>query len=188
MTDDSRKDAPAAPPESPEALAGGAQPAPDEDFDDEEGGRDEDGNDSQAEDRAFNSGDFHNVVQKQVAHAVFETLVDTKMHWSLVAPFLDAAREMCAADLDEGGRIRLHTLVADGEAWVDAEEAFLGIEIVDRDTGAPWLSQTYWISDIATATDDPAEVRAIAAGLERSVAKLNAWLAERERKEPGDAD
>jgi hypothetical protein len=132
------------------------------------------------EERPFTSGDFHNVVHKQVAHAAFEALADAKMPWALVAPFLDAARELCTADLTEAGRIRLHTLQPEGDSWVDAEEAFLGIEIPDRDSGAPWLSETWWLSDIATADGNPEEVRAIARALERTVAKLNSWLAERE--------
>jgi hypothetical protein len=128
----------------------------------------------------FTSADFHNVVQKQVAHAAFEALAQAKMPWVLIAPFLEAARDICAADLTEAGRIRLHTLRQDGDSWVDAEEAFLGIEIPDRDSGEPWLSETWWLSDIATADGDPDEVRAVARALERTVAKLKSWLAERE--------
>ena len=62
--------------------------------------------------------------------------------------------------------------------WVDAEEAYLGIAVTDRDDGQDWLSETYWISDIALADRDPEEVRRVVAALERSIAKVNAWLAE----------
>ena len=55
---------------------------------------------------------------------------------------------------------------AEGEAWVDAEEAYLGIAVTDRDDGQDWLSETCWISDIALADRDPEEVRRVVAALE----------------------
>ena len=70
-------------------------------------------------------------------------------------------------------------LRAEGTDWVEAEEAFLGISVSDRDDGAEWLSETYWLSDVAIADEDPAKVRAIVRGLERSLAKINAWLADK---------
>jgi len=130
-------------------------------------------------DEPFTSADFHNVVQKQFAHAAMEMLAQAKMPWHLVAPFLDAARDLMADDLRDAGRIRLHTLQADGNSWVDAEEAFLGIEIDDRDTGQPWLSETWWLSDIVTANDDPDEVRAVIRALQRTTDKLETWLKEK---------
>jgi hypothetical protein len=126
----------------------------------------------------FTAADFHNVVQKQLAYAAGELLAQAKLPWSMVEPLLDAARTLVADELREAGRIRLHTLRAEGDSWVDAEEAFLGIEIPDRDTGAPWLSETWWLSDIATADGDPEEVRAIVQALERTIARLNDWLTE----------
>lgn len=129
------------------------------------------------------SADFHTVAQKQIMNAVFAALAESKMEWSLIAPFLDTAREVCAGDFQENARIRLHTMRAEGEAWVEAEEAFLGISVADRDEGAEWLSETYWLSDIATADGDREQVKAIVAALERTVAKLNDWLA----GQPGDA-
>jgi hypothetical protein len=123
------------------------------------------------------TGDFHNVAQKQVLNAVFATLADNKMDWAVVEPFLDAAREVCIGDFEENGRIRLHTMRAEGKNWVEAEEAFLGISVADRDTGEEWLSETYWLSDVATVEGDREEVKAIVAALERTVAKLNSWLA-----------
>lgn len=128
------------------------------------------------EDAPFTSSDFHNVVQKQVAHAAFEALAEAKLPWELAVPFLDAGRALFADDLREAGRVRLHTVQAEGEDWVDADEAFLGIEIHDRDSGQPWLSETWWLSDIATAEGDPDEVRAVIRALERTIGKLGQWL------------
>ena len=129
---------------------------------------------------SFNSSDFHSVAQKQILNAVYETLADGKMDWSLIQPFLDAARQMARSDFLEAGRLRFHAVRAEGEGWVDAEEAYLGIAISDRDDGHDWLAETYWVSDIALADRNPAAVRRIVAALERSIAKLNAWIAEQE--------
>ena len=131
------------------------------------------------EDGPLTTADFHTIAQKQILNAVFAVLADTKMDWALIAPFLETAREICLGDFEETGRVRLHVLRAEGEAWVEAEEAFLGISVSDRDDGREWLSETYWLSDIATADEDPAQVRAVARGLERSLAKINAWLADK---------
>jgi hypothetical protein len=133
----------------------------------------------EVEDGPLTTADFHTVAQKQILNAVFAVLADAKMDWALIAPFLETAREICLGDFEETGRVRLHVLRAEGEAWVEAEEAFLGISVSDRDDGAEWLSETYWLSEIATADEDPAQVRAIARGLERSLAKINAWLADK---------
>jgi hypothetical protein len=64
---------------------------------------------------------------------------------------------------------------------VEAEEAYLGISVSDREEGEEWLSDTWWLSEIAIAEDDPEQVRAIVRALERSIAKLNAWLADKAR-------
>ena len=138
-------------------------------------------------DSSFTSADFHNVAQKQILNAVYETLVENKLDWTLVQPLLEAAREMCRADFREAARIRLHTVRAEGDGWVDAEEAYLGIAIPDRDDGQEWLSETFWVSDIATADGDPEQVRRIIAALERSVAKLNAWLEDKEKGGPDES-
>jgi len=133
-------------------------------------------------DSRFTAADFHNVVQKQILNAVYESLAAGKMDWELIAPFLDTAREICRRDFQEAARIRLHTVRAEGDDWVDAEEVFLGIAVADRDSGEEWLTETYWLSDIALADGDPAEARRIVAALERSIARINAWLAEQEGK------
>lgn len=131
------------------------------------------------DDAPFTSADFHNLVQKYVIGTIQDALIDAKLSWDAIAPFLEAAREMCRADFAEAG-IALHTVQEQDGTWIDAEEAFLGISVRDRDHGAEWLSDTYWVSDLATQNDDPAEVRRVIAGLERSIAKLRDWLAEKE--------
>ena len=138
-------------------------------------------------DSSFTTAEFHNVVQKQILHAVYETLADGKMDWELVLPFLDAAREICRGDFREASQIRLHSVRAEGENWVDAEEAYLGISVADRDDGHEWLTETWWISDIVLADRDPEQVRRTVAALERSLAKVNAWLAEEEKGGPDEA-
>jgi hypothetical protein len=135
------------------------------------------------EDGPLTSGDYHSIAQKQILNAVFAVLAETKMDWGLIAPFLEAAREVCMGDIEETAQIRLHVMRHDGANWIEAEEAFLGISVSDRDDGKEWLSETYWISDIATADDDPEKARAVVHGLERSIARINAWLADK----PGGA-
>ena len=137
-----------------------------------------------ADDSSFTSADFHSVVHKQIVQAVYETLADGKIAWDLIVPFLDTAREICRSDFEEASRIRLHGVRAEGDSWVDAEEAYLGIAVADRDTGQDWLAETYWLSDVALADQDPEQVRRTVAALERSLAKINAWLAEREKGGP----
>lgn len=132
-------------------------------------------------DSPFTTADFHNVVQKQILNAVYESLASGKMDWDLIAPILDTAREICRSDFRGTSQIRLHTVRAEGDSWVDAEEAYLGIAVADQDDGHDWLSETYWISDIALADRDPEQVRRIVAALERSIAKLNDWIAEQEK-------
>jgi hypothetical protein len=129
------------------------------------------------DDSPLTVGDFHQIAQKQIMNAVFATLAESKMHWSVVAPFLEAGRGVCAGDFVEGARIRIHTQRAEGESWVEAEEAFLGISVSDREDGEEWLSETYWLSDLAIADGNRTEVEAVVAGLERTIAKLREWLA-----------
>src|SRR5436305_15087081 len=134
-------------------------------------------NEEDDDDSPLTVGDFHMVAQKQILNAVFATLAETKMPWNLVEPFLETARAVCAGDFVENGRIRIHTQRAEGEDWVDAEEAFLGISVADREDGEEWLAETYWLSDLATADGNRAEVEAVVAALERTIAKLREWLA-----------
>ncbi|HEX9931918.1 MAG TPA: hypothetical protein VGB08_03670 [Allosphingosinicella sp.] len=129
----------------------------------------------------YTTSEFHNVIQKQVLNATYETLVETKLHWELVEPFLHASREICRGDFRRTGRIEVHGVEAQGEDWVEAEEAYLALSIADQDDGREWLSQTWWLSDIVLAGADPARVREGARALERTVAKLDAWLATQEK-------
>lgn len=127
---------------------------------------------------AMGTAEYHQLAQKQIMNAVFAALADAKMEWATIAPFLDYAREVCAGDFRGNARVRLHVTRAEGETWVEAEEAFLGISVADRDDGLEWLSETWWLSDIATADGDRTQVEAIVAGLERTIAKLRTWLEE----------
>ncbi len=127
------------------------------------------------DDSPLTVSDFHQIAQKQILNAVFATLAESKMQWNLVEPLLDAGRGICAGDF-ENARIRIHTQRAEGDGWVEAEEAFLGISVSDREEGAEWLSETYWLSDLATADGNRTEVEAVIAGLERTIAKLREWL------------
>ena len=132
------------------------------------------------EDGPLNVGDFHQIAQKQIMNAVFAVLAETKMDWNLVEPLFAAARDVLLGDIEETAQVRLHT-VQQGENgdWVEAEEAYLGISVSDREEGDEWLSDTWWLSEIAIAEEDPEQVRAIVRALERSIAKLNAWLADK---------
>ena len=128
------------------------------------------------DDSPLTAGDFHMVAQKQILNAVFAMLADGKMPWNLVSPFLESARAVCAGDFTHNARIRLHTQRAEGDEWVEAEEAYLGISVADRDDNEEWLSETYWLSDIATADGNRTEVEAVIAGLERTIGTLREWL------------
>lgn len=137
--------------------------------------------------RAYTTSEFHNVIQKQILNATYETLAETKLHWELVQPFLDAARDMCRGDFVRTGRVEVHGVVAEGEEWRDAEEAYLSVSIADQDDGREWLSETWWLSDIVLAGGDPARVREAADAIARSLERLNAWLEEHEQaKGPDD--
>ena len=132
------------------------------------------------DDRPLTTSDFHGVAQKQILNAVFAVLSDTKMSWETVEPFLAAARDVVLGDIEETAQVRLHTVQQDDKGgWVEAEEAYLGISVSDRDTGEEWLSDTWWLSELAIAEDDPEQVRAIIRALERTSAKLNKWLADK---------
>jgi hypothetical protein len=129
----------------------------------------------------YTTGEFHNVVQKQIVNAVYETLVETKLHWELVEPFLDAARQVCRGDFRRTARIELHGTAEGEEGWTDAEEAYLSLSVADQDDGREWLSETWWLSDLVLAGSDPERVREAARALERTVGRLDAWLAEQEK-------
>ena len=125
---------------------------------------------------SFTSADFHNVVQKQMLTTVFDTLAQSKLNWEQVAPFLDAARQVCRSDFEESGRARIHAVRAEGDSWVEAEEAYFGISVADREDGKEWLSETWWLSDLVIAENDRDQVSQIISALERSIAKVKEWL------------
>ena len=156
----------------PEAAETDEAALDDDDYDDEDDGQDD-------LDGPYTSRHFHLVTHKLIANAVSETLADAKLEWDLIQPFLESAREMAHGDFDEG-QIRIHTVRAEGDGWVEAEEAYLGISVADRDTGEEWLSETRWLSELAIAEDDPDQVRRIIMALERSIEKMRGWIAEKE--------
>lgn len=132
------------------------------------------------DDSPLTTADFHNVAQKQILNAVFAILSEAKMDWHLAEPFLTAARDVLLGDIEETAQVRIHTVRQDDKGgWVEADEAYLGISVSDRDTGEEWLSDTWWLSELAIAEDDPEQVRAIIHGLERTIVKLNRWLQDR---------
>ena len=180
--DESRKRAPAAQPPLP--LAEERDPALDKVPDPEwyVGEVEEGEAERPQDDRPLTTGDFHNIAQKQILNATFSVLSETKMDWNLIEPFLQAARDVLLGDIEENAQVRLHTVQQLDGQWVEAEEAYLGISVSDREQGEEWLSDTWWLSEIATAEDDPEQVRAIVRALERTIAKLNIWLAD---KPPG---
>jgi hypothetical protein len=135
---------------------------------------------------AYTTSEFHNVIQKQVIGAAYEMMVESKLPWHTVAPFLRAARDLFRGDFERTGRVGVHGVQAEGEAWVDAEEAYLSLSVADQDDGREWLSETWWLSDLVLAEEDPARVREAARALERTVAKLHSWLSENEAKSADD--
>ena len=129
---------------------------------------------------SFTSADFHNVVHKQLLNVVFDTLAKSKLDWEEVAPFLEAARKLCRHEVQETGRARIHAVRAEGDEWVEAEEAYIGLSVADRDSGEEWLSETWWLSDTVIAENDRDRVAQTVAALERSLAKVRRWLEESE--------
>ena len=138
------------------------------------------------EDAPYTAADFHTVIHKQLIHAVADTLSEHKPHWEVVAPFLDTAREMCRSDFETAGSVQLHGLVQQDEEVVEAEEAYVEFTIADQDDNHLWFQETFWLSDIILTDPTPDHVRDKIRALERSIARLNQWLAEQEAP-PADA-
>lgn len=155
------------------------QPELEGDRPEDDGDDDYDDDEQEGLEGPYGSDQFHVVTHKLIINAVYEALSDAKLDWELVAPFLESAREMAQADFDEAD-IRIHTVRAEGDQWVEAEEAYLGISVADRDSGEEWMSETRWLSDLAIAEDDPAQVRRIIMALERSIQKMREWIAQKE--------
>ena len=172
--DPAREEEPAAPPDEPE------QDKEFDEFEDYDVGEPDGGH-------AYSTAEFHNVIHKQIVNATLETLADTKLDWVLIEPFLRAARDMCRGDFRGTGRVEIHGAAQQGDAWVDAEEAYVSVSVADQDDGTEWLSETWWLSDLVLAGGDPAQVRDAVRALERSIAKLNAWLETPQTKGPDEA-
>jgi hypothetical protein len=136
----------------------------------------------------LNTAEFYNIVHKQIIHTTVETLSAAKLDWSLVEPFLNAARDVCRGDFAQTGRVEIHGVTGEAGALEEAEEAFVGLTVADQDTGAEWLSETWFLSDLVLQTGDAARVREAARALERSVARLDRWLADHDEQGPGEAD
>ena len=133
-------------------------------------------------DHEFTTKDFSAVIQKQIVNAALESLTASDMDWELIAPFLEIARRKCASEFRNHADIRLHRLRAEGDDWVEAEEAYLGIAVADSETGKTWMTETYWLSEIALANPDREQVRLLVAALRRSLAKIEASLADEAEK------
>jgi hypothetical protein len=81
--------------------------------------------------------------------------------------------------------IRAARLAYQGDELAPAEEAYVSVTARDRDTQVEWFSETYWLSELALADQDPERVRTAIAAIERSLAKLNAWLEQNKDQEIG---
>lgn len=129
----------------------------------------------------YTLADFHHVVRKQLASAASAALADAKMRDSELDAILYSARALTAGELERNARLSLHGLdVGEDGELAPAEEAYLSVSAGGEHGEAEWLSLTYWLSDLALADRDPERVRAAVAAIERSLAKLTAWLAEQE--------
>ena len=152
---------------------------------------DQDDDDDQEESQgglegAYGSEQFHIVTHKLIKHAINELISDNKFDWEVIAPFLESAREMTYADFQEAD-VRIHTVRGHlNDVYVEAEEAYIGFSVADRDTGEEWLSATYWLSELATEEDDPVQVRRIIAAVEKSLAKMREWVAQKEAGDTGE--
>ncbi|WP_166036675.1 hypothetical protein [Sphingosinicella sp. YJ22] len=123
----------------------------------------------------YTSSNFHDDVQHHLVTAAVEALSQTKLEWHQVAPLLKAARAMCGDDI-RAARVALHGLEYEGAELVPADEAYLSMNVRDREDGSEWLSQTWWLSDIALADEDPERIRCVISAMERSIDKLKEWL------------
>jgi len=156
------------------------QPLPDQAPPPEEGAVEIDGEEEEFDDTPYTLGDFHNVIHKQLINAVVDTLSEHRPHWEVVGPILDTAREICRGDFANAGSVQLHGLVQQGEQVVEAEEAYVEFTMADQDDGHLWFQETFWLSDIILTDPDPDHVRDKLRALERTIGRLNGWLAERE--------
>ena len=94
---------------------------------------------------------------------------------------LDSARAICREDIRLNGRLVVHGLEHDGADLKPADEAYLSLSARAPSDPFDWLSQTWWLSEVALADRDPERVRAAVAAIERSLDKVRAWLADQEQ-------
>ena len=139
------------------------------------------------DDQPYTSSDFHNDVHKQLVNSTVAALSDTKLLWSQIAPFLDAGRALCRDDVRLNGRFAIHGLEYQEGELAPSDEAYLSISVRDREDGVEWLSETYWLSDIALADEDPERVRSAVVAMERTLTKLRKWLdAQEQESDPAE--
>lgn len=132
----------------------------------------------------YTSSNFAEDAQKRLVDAAVGALSETRLSWPQVAPLLDAARAVCRDDLRfGGGQLALHGLEYENAELAPAKEAYVSVTARDRDTQVEWFSETYWLSELALADQDPERVRSAIAAIERSLAKLRTWLEETEAHE-----
>lgn len=125
----------------------------------------------------YSTSNFVEDAQKRLIDTAVGALSEARLSWSQVSPLLDAARAVCRDDLRYGGgQLALHGLAYEGHELAPAEEAYVSVTARDRDTQVEWFSDTYWLSELALADRDPERVRLAIAAIERSLAKLHAWL------------
>jgi hypothetical protein len=129
---------------------------------------------------SYTHAQFLNDAQKQLVNTAIAALSERPLEWAQVAPFLEAARSVCRDDLRLNGNLAIHGLEYEGAELVPAEEAYLAISVRDREDQVEWLSQTFWMSDLALADRDPNRVRSAIAALERTLDRVKAWLAAEE--------
>jgi hypothetical protein len=132
------------------------------------------------DDHSYSHAQFLKDAQAQLVNTALAALSERPLQWSQVAPFLEAARALCRDDLKLNGNFAIHGLEYEGHELVPAEEAYLAISIRDREDQVEWLSQTFWLSDLALADRDPDRVRSAIAAMERTLERVRSWLAEEE--------
>jgi len=135
----------------------------------------------------YTAEDFQRDVHKQLVNSAIAALSDRELTRAQAAPFLEAARALCRDDLRLNGRAALHGLEYRGSELAAAPEAYLSLSARDRTDGVEWLSQTYWLSDLALADQDPGRVRTVIDAIERTLVRLREWLAEQEGTAGEDA-
>ena len=132
------------------------------------------------EEPAYTHLHFLDDAQKQLVKTAIAALSERPLEWSQVAPFLEAARALCRDDVRLNSTLAIHGSEYQEGELVPADEAYLAVSVRDRQDQIEWLSQTFWLSDLALADQDPERVRSAIAAIERTLEKVKTWLAEEE--------